>query len=77
MNWVFEELARLGVEPVGPELDEASSDRGTLLRDAIVRRAWSLMQERGWVPRAPTEFDVDVQDPQVSESDNADHDYSR
>jgi very-short-patch-repair endonuclease len=47
MRWVFEELARLGVSPVGQEPEARESGEG--LRGAVVRRAWAIMQERGWV----------------------------
>jgi hypothetical protein len=50
MVWVFEELARLGVEPVG-DLTAAvhANGEGQVARDAIVRRAWEIMREQGWV----------------------------
>jgi hypothetical protein len=63
MRWVFEELARLGVSPVGQESEPKTGDRGDGLREAVVRRAWTMMQERGWVPRPdpqPEAPDVDV-----------------
>lgn len=51
MAWVFEELARFGVEPVGAEAGLADpTDPSAALRDTVVRRAWAIMRERGWLP---------------------------
>jgi len=52
MDWVFAELLRLGVSPVGTghTSDVAGASGG--LRDAVGRRAWQIMQERGWAPSA-------------------------
>lgn len=50
MRWVFEELARLGVTPVGHESEPGAAERPDALRAAVVRRAWTIMQTRGWVP---------------------------
>lgn len=51
MEWVFHELARLGVEPAGalPETGE-QDEKSLALRDRVIRRAWEIMQEEGWAP---------------------------
>lgn len=60
MEWVFEELARLGVSPTGL-LDAPTQDEGdTGLREAVVRRAWAIMQERGWAPSDPVQAGQDL-----------------
>jgi very-short-patch-repair endonuclease len=58
MRWVIEELHRLGVDPqamsdVGPTLDDAASE----FRADVVRRAWEIMKEQGWVEN-PTIADL-------------------
>jgi hypothetical protein len=56
MAWVYEELKRLGVGPVGTAPDRAAGDaEGAELRDRVVRRAWQIMQAEGWLPTPPTE----------------------
>jgi len=51
MVWVFDELARLGIEPVGDLTPAANANgEGQVARDAIVRRAWEIMREQGWIP---------------------------
>jgi len=51
MEWVACELQRLGVRPVAMEaagasfVDQAGQDR----KDAVIRRAWEIMREQGWV----------------------------
>ncbi len=54
MEQVFADLLRLGVKPGAATLPEmATTDaRGTALRDEVLRRAWRIMQGRGWVPEA-------------------------
>jgi hypothetical protein len=56
MEWVFHELARLGVEPAGalPETGE-KDEKALAFRDRVIRRAWEIMQEEGWVPEATVE----------------------
>jgi very-short-patch-repair endonuclease len=49
MAWVLGELRRLGVQPVGPAVQEAPPGAAAPLREAVVRRAWEIMRERGWV----------------------------
>lgn len=54
MTWVFEELKRLGVGPVGAAPARVPMDaQGAELRDRVVRRAWEIMRAEGWVP-SPT-----------------------
>lgn len=60
MRWVFDELARLGVSPVGQAPAPEATSRGEMLRNAVVRRAWSIMQERGWVAVAVADRAMDV-----------------
>lgn len=56
MAWVYEELERLGVRPVGAAPDRVARDtEGAELRDRVVRRAWEIMQAEGWLPTPPTE----------------------
>jgi hypothetical protein len=54
MDWVVGELARLGVEPVGPEPTEEPTPEAAAqeLKERLIRRAWEIMNERGWVPRS-------------------------
>lgn len=59
MSWVFDELARLGVSPIGQAIEPGLTDRGSGLRDAVVRRAWSIMQERSWAPQTEVEPQVE------------------
>jgi len=56
MQWVFEELVRLGVTAAGLPPQPLPMRETVSLQEAVVRRAWSIMRERGWVP-AP---EVDV-----------------
>jgi very-short-patch-repair endonuclease len=48
MAWVLGELHRLGVQPAGEGV-QAPPDTTAPLREAVVRRAWEIMRERGWV----------------------------
>lgn len=51
MQWVFQELDRLGVEPVGTLSNDARRDvDAEELRNSVVRRAWEIMRDEGWVP---------------------------
>jgi very-short-patch-repair endonuclease len=51
MSWVFEELRRLRVEPSGGEGAEPEPDvQAREYRDKVIRRAWEIMRERGWLP---------------------------
>jgi very-short-patch-repair endonuclease len=51
MEWVASELQRLGVRPVAVDgagaffVDQAGQER----KDAVIRRAWEIMREQGWV----------------------------
>jgi very-short-patch-repair endonuclease len=56
MAWVFEELRRLLIEPVGtaPEVYAADAEASEF-RARVVRRAWDIMQEQQWVPTPPIE----------------------
>jgi very-short-patch-repair endonuclease len=50
MRWVYAELARLGVHPAAGALDAAAIGTGQNdFRDNVVRRAWEIMREQGWV----------------------------
>jgi very-short-patch-repair endonuclease len=57
MEWVWEELRRLEVEPVGPLFRESEDGAGVALRDEVLRRAWDIMRGQGWLP--PVEGGVD------------------
>lgn len=51
MEWVIAELGRLGVRPIGiGEAAEVAAQPGADHRDAVVRNAWRIMRERGWLP---------------------------
>jgi very-short-patch-repair endonuclease len=51
MLWVREELKRLGVEPSVAAVDAADLDeQARRLRERVVKRAWELMREQGWLP---------------------------
>jgi very-short-patch-repair endonuclease/DNA polymerase III delta prime subunit len=51
MEHVYEELARLEVHPSGatPSSPAGESGLGSTLRDEVLRRAWEIMRDRGWV----------------------------
>jgi very-short-patch-repair endonuclease len=50
MDWVFEELQRLGIRPMGIAEEGAPAiGDGSSLRDDVVRRAWSIMRKRRWL----------------------------
>jgi very-short-patch-repair endonuclease len=59
MAWVYEELIRLGVSPIRREPASEESKPADSLREVVVRRAWSIMQDRGWVPRSVDETPTD------------------
>ncbi|HEX7942729.1 MAG TPA: AAA domain-containing protein, partial [Gemmatimonadaceae bacterium] len=51
MAWVFQELGRLGVQPVGAAQEaEAASAQAVAFRDRVIRRAWEIMRSEGWMP---------------------------
>ena len=51
MVWVFDELARLGIEPTGDATPSVTANgEAQAARDAIVRRAWEIMREQRWLP---------------------------
>lgn len=59
IEWVFEEVKRLGVCPVG------TTDNGTAapvvvstVREDVARRAWAIMRERGWVQADPLNLEI-------------------
>ncbi len=52
MKWVFEELSRLGVRPVLGGAEPGASTIASAhaeFRNTIVRRAWEIMRDHGWV----------------------------
>jgi hypothetical protein len=54
MAWALGELQRLGVQPVGsvPEGEEVVPATADAFKDRVVRRAWEIMREQGWLPEA-------------------------
>ena len=51
MAWVLSELRRLGVEPMGAAPSRAKMEQHAIeFRDRVVRRAWDIMREQGWLP---------------------------
>lgn len=67
MKWMFEELRRLSVEPVGaaPENLTVAAEAAEF-RDRIVRRAWEIMRDQRWAAEPP----VDVPDIASIENEN-------
>jgi len=63
MAWVFEELRRLSVEPVGtaPEVYAADAEAAEF-RNRVIRRAWEIMQEQQWVRTPPIETPTSTAD---------------
>jgi len=50
MQWVYGELVQHGVHPAGPGVGApvpADGD-GTELKERVLRRAWEILQARGW-----------------------------
>jgi very-short-patch-repair endonuclease len=59
MDWVFEELARLDIRPMGAAAaGPPSSSGGETLRDEVVRQAWDIMHRQGWLPNSQTQVEV-------------------
>lgn len=52
MAWVFDELRRMRVMPAGQVATATPDAAGDGLRESVVRRAWEIMRERGWVKEA-------------------------
>jgi very-short-patch-repair endonuclease len=53
MGWIAAELASLGVEPAPlAEVERRRGERGTELRDRIVKRAQAILKEQGWLEDA-------------------------
>jgi hypothetical protein len=56
MAWVLEELERLGVKPAGPGSAGSDPDAaGAELRGRVIRRAFEIMREEGWVSEGDVE----------------------
>jgi len=49
MRKVFADLERLGVLPTATLPADGTEPAGAKLRGAVVRRAWEIMRERGWI----------------------------
>ena len=49
MEWVFNELGRHGIEPVGSLSVAALEDGAVSFRWRIARRAWEIMKSKGWI----------------------------
>ncbi len=50
--WIFEELARAGIRPMGatgtgPSVDEMARE----FRERVIRRAHEIMRDQGWLPQ--------------------------
>ena len=53
-QWLFDELTRVGVKPSGVHEDPAPLDHdAAAARERIIRRAWDIMRESGWIPEPP------------------------
>jgi very-short-patch-repair endonuclease len=52
--WVTQELERHRVKPAGLPADgeQPNAANGSNLRERVLRRAWEIMRERGWLPVA-------------------------
>lgn len=68
MAWVFEELTRLGVKPTAGMPEGVVVDaQGAGLRDRVIRRAWEIMYEEGWVRTpAPEDASRKADDPSLT-----------
>lgn len=57
MSQVFDDLARLGVHPNGATAfaQPQVSEWDVALREEVLRRAWRIMRERGWVSESAQE----------------------
>ena len=56
MARVIEELQRLGVSPKSAVDNNIARDEvACAFRDRVVRRAWEILRERGWLPSEPGE----------------------
>jgi len=57
MQWVYGELVQHGVHPAGPGVGAAApaDGDGGELKERVLRRAWEILQTRGWtaVPALP------------------------
>jgi hypothetical protein len=53
MEWVIDELERLGVGPAGFD-DEASNPEtlGAELRERVIQKAFEIMRQQAWVQPA-------------------------
>jgi very-short-patch-repair endonuclease len=72
MEWVFGELARLGIKRSPVSDAEAGQPTDLAFRDGILRRAWEIMRDQGWtappnaeVPNTPSMTAKDVVDAAV------------
>jgi very-short-patch-repair endonuclease len=49
MGEVFDELRRLGISPDKGSVEDQPANPENVLRERIVRRAWEIMREQGWI----------------------------
>jgi very-short-patch-repair endonuclease len=49
MAWVFSELARFGIKQSAVSAAEPTDETASEFRDAVLRRAWEIMREAGWI----------------------------
>lgn len=56
-EWLCEELTRLQVKPTAAAQElplSTPADGASELRERVLRRAWEVMRERGWIPAVDT-----------------------
>ncbi len=65
ISGVIEELGRRGVRPVGvePSADESGKDDGRALKEALIRRAWEILREHGWLSASSANEHADEPEP--------------
>jgi very-short-patch-repair endonuclease len=56
MAWVYDELQRRGIQPsgVGANGDQPGATHGDAVREKVMRRAWEILRDRGWITPSPS-----------------------